>query len=208
MARFIPQLGRPLAFLSRPAHTDATALLTAHIIFLVLLPSRLVIGPLGAAGTPANVAAALGLAWWVWSVASAQERQPFVAHPPRRAILAFACSVAVSYVAATIRPIGSDEMSTANIGLILVACWVGVVVLADGYIPTLERLETLLRRLALAGGLMSTVGIAQFFTGRALVDVIQIPGLTLNNKLIGAYARDGYTRPAGTAIHPSSSVSR
>jgi O-antigen ligase len=200
LSRWLPN--PRLAFLNSPARTDATALLSVYIVLLVLLPSRLIVRPLGAAGTPANIVAGLGIAWWVWSVAAEDERKPFVTHPPRRAALLFAGSVAVSYIAATIRPINGEEMSTANIGLLLVVCWVGVVVLADGYIPTMERFETVLRRLALAGGVMCTVGIAQFFTGRPLVDMIHIPGLSLNNGLVGAYARDGYTRPAGTAIHP------
>ena len=43
---------------------DAATVITLYVLLLILLPSRLIIGPLGAAGTPAQALGMLGLLWW------------------------------------------------------------------------------------------------------------------------------------------------
>jgi O-antigen ligase len=187
--------------LARP-RLDGTTFLTGYVVLLFALPSQLVVKPVGASGTPANLLALAGIVWWLWSLAAATEQEPYRLHPTRRAMFLFVFAVSVSYVAATTRAISMTELSTADTGLLLVLGWTGVVIVADGGIPSLDRLETLLGRLALAGGLLAGLGLLQFVTGRAIVDLIQIPGLETNAQVIGVYDRDGYTRPAGTAIHP------
>ncbi|MEZ0447903.1 O-antigen ligase family protein [Cellulomonas sp. ICMP 17802] len=62
-------------------------------------------------------------------------------------------------------------------------------------------IETIVRRFALAGGLMATLGIAQYVTRQSLVDRIAIPGLTASYES-GTNFRNGLIRVAGTATHP------
>ncbi len=181
---------------------DGATFLTAYVVLLLALPSRLIIGPLGAAGTPANVVAVSGAVWWLWARAADVERTRTRAHPVRTAMLVFVLAVAVSYVAAMTRAIGGDEVSTANTGLLLIAGWLGVVLVADSGVSSMDRLEVLLRRLAVGGGLVALLGLLQFATGRAYTDLIQIPGLTTNATLTSVLSRDSYVRPSGTALHP------
>lgn len=117
-------------------------------------------------------------------------------------MLVFVGAICVSYVAATMRPISADEMSTANTGLLLVAGWLGLVLVAEGGVSSMDRLEVLLRRLAMGGGLVASLGLLQFATGRAYTDLIQIPGLKTNQVLTSVLSRDAYVRPSGTALHP------
>jgi hypothetical protein len=184
------------------AGLDGATLLTVYLVLLLALPSRLVVGPVGAAGTPANLVAIGGAAWWVWARFADRTRSATRTHPVRTAMLVFVVALLVSYVAATTRAINGTEMSTADTGMLLVAGWVGVVLVADGGIPSMDRIEVVVRRLAMGGGLVAVLGLMQFATGRAYTDLIQIPGLSVNNTLTSVLSRDSYVRPSGTALHP------
>lgn len=181
---------------------DGATFLTAFVVLLQALPSRLVIGPLGAGGTPANVVAVAGAVWWLWARTADLERTPTRAHPVRTAMVVFVVCVTVSYIAAMTRAIGGDEVSTANTGMLLITGWLGVVLVADSGIASMDRLEVLMRRTAIGGGLVAILGLMQFATGRAYTDLIQIPGLTTNAALTSVLSRDSYVRPSGTALHP------
>jgi O-antigen ligase len=117
-------------------------------------------------------------------------------------MVVFVASVTMSYVAAMTRPIASNEVSTAQTGMLLIAGWLGVVLVTDNGIASMDRLEVLMRRMAIGGGLVAALGLIQFATGRAYTDLIQIPGLTTNATLTSVLSRDSYFRPSGTALHP------
>lgn len=181
---------------------DGCTYLSAYVVLLLALPSRLVIGPLGAGGTPANVLAIAGAAWWLWARAADPERTPTRSHPVRTAMVVFTVCVVVSYVAAMTRVISSDEVSVANTGLLLVIGWLGLVLVADAGLTSMDRVEVLMQRIALGGGLVAALGLLQFATRRAYTDLIQIPGLVTNQELNPVLTRDLYARPSGTALHP------
>lgn len=181
---------------------DTVTILTVYIVLLYALPSKLVFAPLGGAGTPALLVG-LGCALlWTWHHVHRSTPTGAGRQPVRLAAGVFFLCVLTSYVVAMMRPILAEESSTADLGLVAVLGWTGVLLIATDGISTIERLTTLTRRLALAGGAVATLGIAQFATGQAFVNYIDIPGLTANQALTGAVARDGFTRPAGTASHP------
>jgi O-antigen ligase len=186
----------------QPPPADATTFLTLYIILLFGVPARLVVGPLGGAGTPAQIIGVLGMAWWLWHWLARTEEQPFLTTPVRRSMLFFMAAVLASYVVAMLRPISSNELNSTELGLISLVSWLGVLLVATDGIPNRSRLEVALRRLALAGGLMAVLGIAQFATGKPFTDLIQIPGLSSNSVLLSVRDREGFNRPAGTALHP------
>lgn len=190
-----------LATTQRPT-VDGASLLTVYVVLLIAVPSKLIFAPLGGAGTPAQIVGVASGLWYVWWRLQRATPVDDGRQPVRAAMLIFAGAVLASYVAAMIRPISEGEISTADMGLISLIGWLGVVLVANDGINSLDRLYTLLRRMAAMGGALATLGIAQFVTGELLVDKIQIPGLTANQAFIGVAARDGFTRPAGTAVHP------
>lgn len=181
---------------------DGATLLTIYLVLLVAIPSKLIFSPLGGAGTPAQVVGVVGAIWYAWY----RLQRPFATEtgrqPVRTAALLFTAAMLASYVAAMVRPISDGEISTADIGLISLIGWLGVLLVANDGIPNLERLLILLRRMAFMGGALATLGIVQFITGDPLTDRIDIPGLTTNIAYSGVAAREGFTRPAGTAVHP------
>jgi O-antigen ligase len=59
-----------------------------------------------------------------------------------------------------------------------------------------------MRRLAMLGGVVATLGLIQFFTGGSYTEYLRLPGLIENGVLISVGEREGFLRPAGTARHP------
>lgn len=187
---------------ARGPSLDATAFLSLYVFLLIAIPSRLVLAPLGGAGTPAQLIGLAGAAWYVWDIVHRGRPANLGNQQVRAFALVFAAAILASYVAAMTRPIAQAETSTADLGLVSLICWMGVLLIACDGIESIERLFTLLRRISAMGGVLATLGIVQFLTGQALVDKLQIPGLSVNNIIIGVAGRSGFTRPAGTAVHP------
>jgi hypothetical protein len=181
---------------------DAVTLLSVYLLLLVAIPSRLTIAPLGAAGTPAQLVGLLALLWWGYHRVQRPTAPRIGAQPVRTMYVLTACAILASYVAAMIRYVDADESTMADLGIVTTAAWGGVLLVANDGIVSLDRLHVLLRRLVLAGGALATLGIVQFTTGTSFVDEISIPGLQANFPVGGVALRNGFNRPAGTALHP------
>ena len=193
---------RPSRFPVRPAPADGTTFLTCYLVLLFGIPSRLVIGPLGGAGTPAQLLGILGTLWWFWHTLAQPLDHEMRPRPVRRAMLVLVAAILASYIAAMSRPIAMIELSSTEMGLLSMLSWLGVVLVANDGIPDRTRLDVLVRRMVLAGGLVAVLGVLQFATGKSFTDLIQIPGLTSNSILVSVRDRDGFNRPSGTALHP------
>ena len=181
---------------------DAATLLSFFVALLIGSPSRYVFGPLGGAGTPAQILGMTAAIWWAANGLARARRTPKVPQRIRRALLVFSGAILASYVAATVRPIEADELASADRGLLLLLAWWGIVLVAMDGIPTRARLDTVIRRLVFAGGAVATLGIVQFETGIAFTNFLRLPGLTENGGLADIGNRDGFLRPSGTAVHP------
>ena len=111
--------------------TGVLAWLTVYLILLFGIPSRLVFHPLGSAGAPSTLfGLASALVWFLaqlWRSASVSGPR----RPVRIALTCFLLAVGVSYVAAMSRPIDSDEISPADIGLLAVVAWSGALLTAQ-----------------------------------------------------------------------------
>jgi len=114
----------------------------------------------------------------------------------------FVGAVLLSYIAANLRSMLPVEARAADAGLLLVASWLGILLIAMDGIASRERLNTLLRRLVCAAGALATLGLLQFVTKTSFVNLIQIPGLATHDAPVGLGDRNGLTRPSGTALHP------
>jgi hypothetical protein len=192
------------------APRDGTLVLTIYIVLLFGLPSKLVIGPLGAAGAPANLFACGCLLWWVLQrlrrphdlEESDSSRGHSARRPVRALMLVFCLLIVASYVAAMTRSTTGTELNSADSALIFLAGWLGLVLVAGDASASTDGVHTLVRRISLGVGIVALLGIVQFFTGVRLTDIIQIPGLKVNNAVVGLDDRDGFTRVMGTAINP------
>jgi O-antigen ligase len=183
------------------AWPDATGAVTTYVVLLLGVPAGLVFGPLGAAGTPAQLVAIALLIWWC-AVRLSRPPQPSVGQPVRRALLFFAAALLASYVAANMRSLDGTEMRAADRGLLSLCGWIGIVLVVTDAIPDRRRLDRLLSRLVMGGAIIATIAIVQFYTGFNLVKYVQIPGLSVNSSVGLVLERGDFRRPAATATHP------
>lgn len=179
---------------------DAVTLLTVLIIVRLALPSQLVVGPLGGAGSPATLLGLCLLGYWLWHRLHRIRPEPAAAVNVVAAGF-FAAAVA-SLVGVLLRPAASDEARLSVLSLLSVAGWLGGLFLASDGVASLTRLKVLIGRMAVIGGLFAAFGLIQFATARAWVDVLTIPGLEVNTPIYSINVREGFIRPFGTAIHP------
>ncbi|MEO8830123.1 O-antigen ligase family protein [Lapillicoccus sp.] len=181
---------------------DATTVLSLFVLLLLLIPSQLVIGPLGGAGSPAQL---LGVGMLGWRVVEGIRRPA-----PREAgsalqsltVLIFLGAVLASYIAGAARQISDDELRSMQMGVVSVCAWLGVVFVCSDGVRTRTQLDRLLSLLTLTAGAIAVLGILQFLTGESFVDKISLPGLTINHSIGGIDQREGFQRPSGTAVHP------
>jgi hypothetical protein len=183
----------------QPRQTDAVTLLSCYTFLLVIIPSPLVFAPLGAAGSPATIFAALLLCaylvtWLHSSLPSARQPQPV-----RRAAIAWGCAIMATYVSVNRHALPSLELNGADRGLILISGWLGVLLLAADGIDSMERLETLIRRVVMGGTAMAALGVTQFMTGLNFASYVAIPGLISQHPFTDLATRDSLYRPSATA---------
>jgi O-antigen ligase len=185
------------------ARGDAVTVLSAYAALQIVLPMRYVIGPLGGAGAPARLFGLAIALWWAMAFLS-QPWSRFTVRQLLRPLLAlYLGGLWASYLVATLRPASSIEQLPADRGLLNALAWAGLTLVAMDGISSRARLDTLLRRLTVLGGLEALVGLAQFLTGRTLIEYLHLPGLVDTGVATEALLNRGnFTRPTGTATHP------
>jgi O-antigen ligase len=182
--------------------TRAATLLTVYICLLMFIPSALVLAPLGGAGSPATIFAAC-LALWYLVLWLHPAFKLYRGHQPVRAAAAFfAFAIVAAYVSAALRALPAAERAGADRGLILLLGWLGVLLLAADGLGSWERLETVLRRVAMGGSIVAGIAITQFATGLNLTTYIAIPGFITKVPFVDLMTRGGLSRPSATTAQP------
>ena len=181
---------------------DVAAVLIAYVVLVFGLPTRLIVGPLGAQGTPAVILGILGLFWWICgrvapSLGLAEGRQPI-----RIGVFLFSIAVLLSYGLGHRYPLDVAELTSADRGLLLLASCAGIALLASDGITSRERLDAVLRALVWMATFCATLGIIAFVTHVDLASDIRVPGLVPNTTLSADGGRSGFVRVAGTTGHP------
>lgn len=194
-------LRAPHAPIRADVRVDAVGWLTLYIGLLLFIPSRLIIGPLGSAGAPSTIFGLCSLLLWGFMFLTAVRRVDLGPQPVRIALGFLLLCVGVSYVLAMSRPISADEVSPADVALVAIASWSGTLLLTHDGVHERSRLDTLIWRLAVCGGVIAALGLVQLVTRELWVDQFVIPGLS-STPGYGLATRGGYPRPAGTSIHP------
>jgi polysaccharide biosynthesis protein PslJ len=187
---------------ARAPRPDAVTALSGFIFALMLVPSALIVGAFGAAGRPATLIAALLLGWYLL----ARQHPDFTVdtgrQPVRTAAILLACSVLASYVSANLTALSTTEQNAADRGLILLAGWLGVMLVAADGIASEHRLAILCRRIVLGATAMAVLGIAEFATGTDLTKYVTVPGLVTHLQVTDLMTRFGLARANSTAAQP------
>jgi len=180
---------------------DAVTVLTVFVILLSAIPSGLVVGPLGGAGRPSMLVGMAAAWWWFHARLLPDGGVATGFQPVRWAMYAFGGTVAISYVAASVRPIAGAEALAADRNLLYAIALFGILALAADGIATRDRLDTFLRRLVAAAAVLSVVGILQF-RGYDISGVFRLPFLSEIAGLADVQDRGSQRRVAATASHP------
>ncbi len=175
--------------------------LTTYLAPLLAVPSTQIVGPLGSAGSLAMVYGLGSFLLWVVLRAAASRSTQLGREPVRRALVVFLFCVGLTYAWTMAHPVSPDEVSPADVAVLAVVSWSGTFLIADDGLDTLADLRTILRRIALSGGLLALLGLLQTFTRQVWVDRVSIPGLTLT-QAAGTFDRGGFPRASGTSVHP------
>ncbi len=160
-----PQVAQPAGQFLPVTPPDNIAWLSVYVFLLIAIPSKLVVGPLGGSGTPAQIVGLFAALSWCRNRmrASGTIKRPGVSRFAWRCG-GFVLSVLLSFVAAMTRPIEPEELNTAMLGVVGVISWLGILLIANDGIPSVDRLKVIVRRIAAMGGALATLGIVQFFT--------------------------------------------
>jgi len=181
---------------------DAVSYLTVFLVLTCAIPSYLTVPALGSLGRPTTLWGLVGLLWWGLYIVGRHSPLTSGSKSIRLALLTLVACVLVSYSLASFQGLPSAESSVADSGLLRLAGWAGVACVANDGINSKERFRTLLERVALTGGLMATLGLAQFWTGENLIDWMSLPGFTADQEISSVQNRSGFVRSAGTATNP------
>jgi O-antigen ligase len=182
--------------------TDAVTLLTWYVFLLMLIPSPLVLNTLGSAGSPATMLAAVFFFWYLVTRLTPSLTLSRGHQPIRIAGVLFGCGIVASYISVNRHSLSTLQQDGVDVGLILVAGWLGILFLASDGITSIERLTVLLRRIVTGATVMGTIAIAQFFTGLNVAAYVTIPGLTAQVPYSALASRDSLNRPSATALDP------
>jgi O-antigen ligase len=172
-----------------------------YLSLLFILPSKLVVPGLGAAGRPA-VMAGLGLFLW-WAVSSLHPSlRVNRGQPVRWVLLLLVVSVLVAYVLGLDRGLTPAETRSADRYLLSLASWLGVALVAADGLRRREDVDRLLAWLVRLGAFSAALGALQF-VNVDLTPYIQVPGLVYNQELVGLGQRGGpgFNRVYGTQEH-------
>lgn len=181
---------------------DGVTVLTLYMAFLFVLPARWVVASTGAIGRPAALLGILLLVWWAVS-RLVPGLAPAGRQPLRAVVAIFALAYLIAYVLGFARGLPAVEASGSDRSLLTTAGLIGLMLITADACRIRSRLDTLLRRLSSFAGLLALVGVIQFFFGIDLVQQIRVPGLVLNNEIVGIATRGdaGLNRVAGTTSH-------
>jgi O-Antigen ligase len=193
---------QPRSVTERLIRPDSVPVLIVYVVALLGIPSALIIRPLGAAGTPAQIIGVALFAFWAASRV-VMRPAPLRSNPVKWLLFALAAAFLASYVAGMIRPIAyTAEVNSADRTLLSLMAWCGVsLVLIEG-VTSLARLETLLRVVAAGVTAIAVLGIIQFTFSLDLTTIIKIPGLVQNHDFGELVARSAYNRVTATTTHP------
>ncbi len=182
--------------------SDATGVLSVIVVLLLLMPTRAGIPGLGAAGRPAFLLAGLGLLWWAVN----RSVRPHVTRgrqPIRHLATVLLASALVGYAVGALRVLPINEARGGNRYVAAQLALLGIMLLAADGIDDRVRLQVLLRRLGMMAVFVALVGALQFFLRLDLNSRLILPGLTLNQPLLGNGSRIGspVERVTGTTGH-------
>ncbi len=191
------QAGMPVGV----AGTEASSVLVAFSITLVVVPASQRIGPLGSLGHPSTVLALVLFVWWCWHQLQRTHSLAAAHTSVRSAVLRLLVVVLAVYAHAMTLYLPAGERLNADSQTIRMLAYLGLVLVVVDGLTSWRHLERLIGVMVMLGTLMALLAIVQFFTRQLWIDRIPFPGMDVVESAHIA-SRGMFTRPSGTSTHP------
>lgn len=210
---------------SRTLRVSASTVVIVYVFLLFCIPSQLVVRPIGAPGTPANLWGIMALMWWL--LATVAGMNPVKGMTPLRISLGLlTLAVLLSYVSGnvsgwyspadihqstdqvyglitvSVEELNSKMISAADRGLLSFAGWAGIVLLTSEGLRSFAELRRLVNWIVGLGTFVAVLGIFQYFTAYDIAALFQVPGLSPNSDFGFVDTRSILNRVSSTAVHP------
>jgi O-antigen ligase len=181
---------------------DGATLAVMFVIALLMIPASLVISGIPLSLTPGDVVAlGIGLCWlcaqFTTTLGVAKGHSPV-----RTAVFIYFVTTLASYGYAASGYLPADEIKLGDHGVVLIAAMVAIALgVCDG-VRGRERLDLVLKIVAVFGAVVAMIGILQFLMGLDLTKYLALPGLHARADEPMVQERGSVRRVAGTAEHP------
>lgn len=191
-------------FLGRPRQrADGATLACIYVAAVAIIPSGLVVQGIPLSITPATL---IGLGMAMCLMCAHLTRALGMAtgrNPIRTALYFYVISLVATYAYANYEYLPSDEVNQADRTAILLLALVGVALLICDGVRTRDRVEAVLRAVAVAVAVVGLIGALQFVLDVDLTRYLVLPGLRYTAAADGSvFARSGFRRVSGTTGNP------
>ncbi|NUR85090.1 MAG: O-antigen ligase family protein [Nonomuraea sp.] len=168
----------------------------------MIVPARLVYRGLSFAITPAESVGLFAMVWWVCShftdTLGAAKGRTLV----RSAVFCYAAALVASYAYATAGFLPRDELDLSDHMLITSFATIGVALLMIDGVRAKERIDLVLKSVAVMGAVLGVIGGIQFLLKFDPTQYMVLPGLRFINQELFILERNGISRVAATTGHP------
>ncbi|HJQ48262.1 MAG TPA: O-antigen ligase family protein [Amycolatopsis sp.] len=198
--RFLDSSDRPIW---RAGALNEQTAVTLLLVAAFLIPSTLIIGPLGDIGVPSLLVSGVLLLLWVAGRLDPGLGTDLLRQPMRYLILLFVMVVLASYIAGQVRGLSPLEASGSDAALFGLACQMGIVLFVADAVQGLAGVVRILQQIVWGGVVLAFAGLLEFLGVANLYQTLRLPGFTYKfTEDVDALARSGFHRVQGLAGHP------
>lgn len=200
----LTELDRSTEFLApQPRGADGATLACLFVVPLMIIPSRLVIRGIPLSITLAivvgiGISVCLFFAHFTSTLGVAKGRSAV-----RTAIIVYLCAVLATYGYATYGYLPPDERPLTDHSLVNILAVAGVALFVCDGVRGRDRLDFVLKTVAVCGAVVAGIGTLQFMIGFDLTKYLALPIFRFGAETSGVIdARASFRRPAGTTGTP------
>ncbi|WP_345096700.1 O-antigen ligase family protein [Planomonospora venezuelensis] len=187
-----------------PRRADGATLACFYLVALLLIPARQVLRGLPISLTVHDILGGGILLCWLLAHFSTRLGIAKGPNPMRRAVFVFATVLLFSYGYTSFRYLPNDELNSSDHMLIVMIGYIGITLgICDG-VRGRERLDFVLKTIAVSGAIVSAIGGLQFLFAFDLTEFMRVPLLrpTTEEELERMIERGSLRRVASTTGHP------
>ncbi|MEU8244837.1 O-antigen ligase family protein [Nonomuraea sp. NPDC048916] len=172
------------------------------VVILMIVPARLVFRGLSFAITPAEAVGLFAIVWWLCAhftdTLGVAKGRTFV----RTAVFVYAASLLATYAYATAGYLPADELDLADHLAVTTTSMIGIVLLMVDGVRGRDRLDLVLKTVAVMGAILGVIGALQFLLAFDPTEYMVLPGLRYTKQELFILERNGLSRVAATTGHP------